>query len=43
MATQYKQVDFVTESNNRRGGKRDGAGRKSIHGGETKPFVSMWR
>lgn len=38
---QYKQadfVDFVTESNEikKRGGKRDNAGRKSIHGGETK-------
>lgn len=37
---QYKQidaVDFVTESNStKRGGKRDNAGRKSTHGGQTK-------
>lgn len=35
----YKQVDFVTESNvitKKRGGARENAGRKSIHGGETK-------
>jgi hypothetical protein len=31
-------VDFVTESKKakNRGGKRENAGRKSIHGGETK-------
>jgi chromosome segregation ATPase len=38
MAAKYKQVDFVTKSKKakNRGGKRENAGRKSIHGGETK-------